>query len=609
MRAHLGSRDQLARLGRVQQALRKVPLLLWQTDARVTLQLCTLQTCQALVPIGQLWVAKLIVDRLVAALRLPAPLDQSRTILLLVALEFGLAAVGLVLREAIDFERQVLADRLTRYVSTRILTHAQQLDLEILERPEFYDRLRRAEESAFYRPAGLLFQSLIVLQGGITLLAMGVLLSRLHPLALPVLLLAAVPYAIVHSGAATQMYTLSTGQTPEVRQARYLSHLLSTDAGAKELRVFGLGDHLLGRYRSILKRHERQIIDFAWRRSLRSALAGVLPAAAYAGIYAYFTLAALSRHITVGDLTLYTGLVLRSQDVLQQTMLSLAQIFENSLFIDDYYALLALRPEMRANQGGPRPPLPIRRGIQFEGVAYRYPESECDALHDVSLELRAGETVAIVGENGAGKTTLVKLLARLYDPGVGRVSVDGVDVRELDLGSWRQQIAVIFQDFIQYYLTVAENIGFGQIDALNDQARIVAAAERSGADSVTEHLPQRYGTVLGRWFDQGVQLSGGEWQRLALARAFMRDAPILVLDEPTASLDARSEYEVFRRFRDLTRGKIVLLISHRFSTVRMADRIYVLDEGRVAEAGTHDQLMAHEGRYAELFHLQAAGYR
>jgi ATP-binding cassette subfamily B protein len=290
-------------------------------------------------------------------------------------------------------------------------------------------------------------------------------------------------------------------------------------------------------------------------------------------------------------------------------MLSLAQIIENSLFLDDYYALLALRPEMRTNQGGPLPPLPIQQLIRFENVTYRYPGSERDALHEVSLDLRAGETVAIVGENGAGKTTLVKLLARLYDPDSGQVSVDGEDVRELDAGAWRQQIAVIFQDFIEYYLTVAENIGFGHIEALDDRPRIVAAAQRSGAESVIEQLPQDYGTVLGRWFDQGVQLSGGEWQRLALARAFMRDAPILVLDEPTASLDARAEYEVFRRFRDLTRGKIVLLISHRFSTVRMADRIYVLDEGRVAEAGTHDQLIAQGGRYAELFHLQAAGYR
>jgi ATP-binding cassette subfamily B protein len=607
--AHPRSRDWLMRLRTVRRTLQEVPRLLWEADARLTVQVSALQISQALVPVAQLWVAKLIIDRLVAALRLVHPLDESRTILLLVALEFALALLGLVLREAIEFERQVLADRLTRYVSMRILVHAQELDLEILERPEFYDRLRRAEESAFYRPAGLLFQSLNVLQGVVTLLAMAALLVRLNPLALPVLLLAALPYAIVHSGAATQMYTLSSSQTPEVRRARYLSHLLSTDVGAKELRVFGLGEYLLGRYRSILVRHERQISAFAWRRSLRSALAGVLPAAAYAGIYVYFTYQALLRHITVGDLTLYAGLILRSQDVLQQTSFSIASIIESSLFFDDYHALLALQPQMRTNREGPRPSLPIHEGIRFEGVTYRYPGSELDALHNVSLEIGAGETVAIVGENGAGKTTLVKLLARLYDPDHGQVTIDGVDLRDLDVAAWREQIAVIFQDFIQYYFTVAENIGFGKIEALDDQARVVAAAGRSGADSVIAQLPRGYRTVLGTWFDQGMQLSGGEWQRLALARAFMRDAPILVLDEPTAALDARSEYEVFQRFRDLTHGKIVLLISHRFSTARMANRIYVINEGRVVETGTHDQLMAREGKYAELFQLQASGYR
>jgi len=343
------------------------------------------------------------------------------------------AALGLVLREAINFEREVLAERLTRHVSTRILAHAQQLDLETLERPEFYDLLRRAQESAFYRPAALLSQLLTVFQGGVTLIAMGIVLTRLHTLALPLLLVASIPYALVHSGAATGLYTLATGLTPEARQARYFSHLLSTDFGAKELRVFGLGDHLLGRYGSILQRHERQISDFARRRSLRIALSGLLPATAYAGVYAYFTIQALSRHITVGDLTLYVGLILRSQDLLQQTMLSLSGIIENGLFLDDYYAFLALQPEIRTTPrdtgypGSLRQPSPIRQGVSFEGVTYRYPGSSLDALSDVSLELRAGETVAIVGENGAGKTTLVKMLARLCDPNCGRVMVDDVD--------------------------------------------------------------------------------------------------------------------------------------------------------------------------------------
>ena len=601
--------NQLKQLAEVGRALQGAPLLLWQTDASLAASLFILQGGQTLIPLGQLWVAKLIIDRLVTALRLPRPLDDAHYILWLVALEFGLAALGLLLREGINYQRQVLAERLTGYVSLSLLAHTQRLDLPLLERPDFYDRLRRAEDSAFYRPAGLLFQLLAVVQGAVTLLAAMLILARLQPLTLPLLLLAAIPYAIAQSGTAAAFYTLSMGQTPEARQARYFSHLLSTDEAAKEMRVFGLGSHLLERYREILGRNQNQIARLAWRRSIRSATTALLPAAVYTAIFAYFCLQALSRHITVGDLTLYIGIVFRSQDSLQQLMLNLSGVLENSLFLQDYRAFLRLQPVMATNAGGAQVSLPIRCGVRFDRVTYRYAGSAHNALTDVSLELCAGETVAIVGENGAGKTTLVKMLARLYDPDSGCVTVDGRDLRQLDAESWRRHIAVIFQDFIQYYLTAAENIGFGQVDALNDAGRIAAAAERGGATSVIARFAEGYRAVLGRWFDQGTQLSGGEWQRVALARAFMRDAPILVLDEPTASLDARAEFEIFRRFRELTQDRIVLLISHRFSTIRMADRIYVLDDGRVVECGDHEELMRRGGRYAELFQLQATGYQ
>ncbi len=600
-----GLLKQSAEIGRT---LRGVPLLLWQTDAPLSASLFTLQIAQTLVPLGQLWVAKLIIDRLVTALHLPRPLDDSHHILWLVALELGLATLGLLLREAINYQRQVLAERLTGHVSLNLLAHTQQLDLPILERPEFYDRLRRAEDSAFYRPAGLLFQLLAVVQGAVTLLGAVLILARLQPLTLPLLLLAAIPYALVQSGTAAAFYTLSMGQTPEARQARYFSHLLSTDDAAKEIRVFGLGSHLLQRYREILERSHAQIARLAWRRSIRSAASALLPAAVYTAIFAYFCLQALSRSVTVGDLTLYIGIVFRGQESLQQLMLNLSGVLENSLFLQDYRAFLRLQPVMATDAGGAQVSLPIRQGVRFDRVSYRYPGSAHNALTDVSLELCAGETVAIVGENGAGKTTLVKLLARLYDPDSGCITVDGHDLRHLGAESWRRNIAVIFQDFIRYYLTAAENIGFGQVDALDDTGRIEMAAERGGAAGVIACFPEGYRTVLGRWFDRGTQLSGGEWQRVALARAFMRDAPILVLDEPTASLDARAEFEVFSRFRELARERIVLLISHRFSTIRMADRIYVLDEGRVEESGDHEELMRRGGRYAELFQLQAAGY-
>lgn len=590
------------------QALRRLPAMLWETDARSTVLLASLQCLGTLVPVGQIWVAKLIVDRLVEALRQPHPLSARGGILLLVGVELGLALLGLALTEAIGFVRTMLAERLTAHVSARILAHAQQLDLATFERPAFYDRLRRAEESALYRPAGLLFRLLDLLGGGVMLAALAVVLTRLHPLALPLLLLASIPYAVVHSREAVHLHALATAQTPETREARYLAGLLSGDAAAKELRVFGLSDLLLGRYRRILERHERQLGALARRRSARSALTGLLPAAAYASIYGYFCLQALSGHITVGDLTLYTGVVLRSQDLLQQTMFSLSGIVEHSLFLDDYFAFLALQPAPRTATRL-LPSSPIRRGIRFEGVSYRYGESERPAVEDVWLDLPAGETVALVGENGAGKTTLVKLLAGLYAPCEGRVTVDGCDLRNLDPEAWRQQIAVIFQDFVRYHLTARENIGLGRAEALDDELRIAAAAAWSGADAVVQRLPRGYDTVLGSRFGGGVGLSSGEWQRVALARAFMRDAPLLVLDEPAAGLDARAEYEIFNRVRDLARDRTILLISHRFSTVRMADRIYVLDGGRLVETGTHHQLLSRAGRYAELFQLQAAGYR
>jgi ATP-binding cassette, subfamily B, bacterial len=588
--------------------LRAAPALLWRTDAALSTSLFALQVCQTLVPLAQLWVAKLIIDRLVSARRLPHPLDNSHPVLWLVALEFGLAVLGLLLREGSNYQRQVLAERVTGYVSLTILTHAQRLDLPVLEQPEFYDRVRRAEESAFYRPAALLFQLLSLIQAVVTLLAAVLILAHLQPLALPLLVLAALPFALVQSGTAARFYTLSMGQTPETRQARYLSHLLSTDDAAKEIRVFGLGRYLIGRYRSILQRNQNQVARLAFRRSVWSAVTAVLPAAVYAAIFAYLCIQALNRSVSIGDLTLFIGIILRSQDSLQQLMVNLSSVLEHSLFIQDYQSFLRIQPIIPTGTGSARVPLPLRDGVRFEGVTYTYPGSSEPALNNVSLEMRAGETVAIVGENGAGKTTLVKILARLYVPDSGRVTVDGHDLNVLDAEEWRRNIGVIFQDFIQYYLTAAENIGFGDIDALDDLTRIKNAAKRGGADNIIAQFAEGFDAVLGRWFDRGTQLSGGEWQRIALARAYMRDAPILVLDEPTASLDARAEYEMFQDFRERTRDQIVLLISHRFSTVRMADRIYVLDGGHIAECGNHEELMARDGRYAELFHLQAAGY-
>lgn len=601
--------DRRAQLRGVMKALRSVPVLLWRTDRSLTACLFLAQALQALIPLGQLWVVKLIIDAIVADIRLPSGHADTSHILSLVAFEIVLALAGLLAREAVQVLRTVLAERLTGYVSTSILAHAQSLDLEVLEQSEYHDRLRRAEESAFYRPANLLTQMLGVLQAAITLVGVGLILATVLPVALPLIIVAAVPYAVAQSGAATRFYTLSVGQTNATRLARYFSHLLSVDSAAKEVRVFGLSSYLLGRYRRILSEHERQIGGLALRRGLKSAAASILPAVVFGILFGYLALQTVNRHISIGDLTLYIGVILQSQNALQQLMFNVSGMVESSLFLDDYRSFQALQPIIHAQGGGKSAPTGIAEGVRFDAVSYTYPGKARPALQDVSLQLRAGETVAIVGENGAGKTTLVKLLARLYDPSTGRITVDGIDIRDLDPVEWRSRIAVIFQDFLQFYLSAAENVGLGNVERLDDEARILDASRRSGADDVIARLPQGYRTVLGRWFDQGVQLSGGEWQRIALARAFIRDSPILILDEPTASLDARAEYEAFQNLRRLAQGRTVLIISHRFSTVRMADRIYVLDAGHLVETGSHNELMQQEGRYAELFHLQAAGYR
>jgi ATP-binding cassette subfamily B protein len=590
------------------RALASLRVLLWQVDSRLTGVLALAQISQALIPLAELWIAKLVIDRLVAALRGAHPADAAPGILWLIALALGIAVVRIAASELGTYARQVLAERLTGHCSLQVLAHTQTLDLETLEQPQTRTHLQRIQEGLFYRPAALLFRLVSGAHAVVTLVTAALLLLYLYPLCVPLLVVAAVPYALVQSGAAVQLFTLSMGQTPETRKAQYVASILGGTAEAKEVRSLGLATHLLARYRGMLTAHERLIAGIAGRRGVRSGIAALLPAAAYAGIFALLALRALDRTITIGDLTLYIGLVLRSQDALQQLTTDLAGVVENSLFIDDFSAFLRIETPVTSRLTGRTAPL-LKRGIRIDGLTYRYPGSGEDALRDVTLELPSGRTVAIVGENGAGKTTLVKLLTGLYRPQGGSVSVDGIDLRDLDLAEWRRHIAVIFQDFIHYALTAAENIGFGQVEHLHDRERIAAAAEQAGAGRLIARLPAGYDTPLGRVLEQGAQLSGGEWQRVALARAFMRSAPVLIMDEPTAALDARAEFEVFRVLRELTRDRTVLLISHRFSTVRLADYIYVLDRGRLVEEGTHQDLLQQHGRYAELFELQAAGYQ
>jgi len=389
----------------------------------------------------------------------------------------------------------------------------------------------------------------------------------------------------------------------------YFEYLLTDIFSVKEVKLFGLGEPLLKRYSDLFWKFFEEDEVMARKRSLQSLLFGLLSSVAYYGMYAWVVVRAIEQTITLGSMTLYLSLFRQSQGTFQGLLNNLNQLYESSLFMSNLYGFLAMTPRVPL-AANPKPmPKTIREGIEFRDVSFKYPNRDTWALRHVSLKIGAGEKLALVGANGAGKTTFIKLLTRLYDPDEGQILLDGIDLRDFDLNELRDHIGVIFQDFVHYNATAKENIGFGQIKALEDQPRIDSAAERGGASEVVEALPQKYETMLGHWFERGNDLSGGQWQKMALGRAFMRDAEVLVLDEPTSALDAEREYEIFQRFRDLTAGRIAILISHRFSTVRMADRIAVIEGGELTELGTHQELLAHDGTYARLFNMQAEGYR
>jgi len=422
-------------------------------------------------------------------------------------------------------------------------------------------------------------------------------------------ILISIPSLVYQAKYGGQMFALQTGRATDQRRLHYLSYLLTTDSPAKELRIFGLHRDLLERYRQFFARFYRENRSLNLRRTNSQLALGALGTVLSGLTYGYVVLQTIAGRLTLGQLTLYYQAFQQSQSQLNNLLSGVASTYENSLFLTDLFDYLSYAPRLpvRAN---PLPvPCPVRQGLVLENVSFKYPGTEPCVLNHVSFAIRPGEAIALVGANGAGKTTLVKLLARLYDPTEGRITLDGVDLRDFDPAELHRRLGVIFQDYVRYQLTVLENIGFGRVEAMHDSARVARAAAQAGADSVIASLPEGYATPLGRWFHDGQELSVGQWQKIALARAFMRDADLLILDEPTASLDVRSEYEVFRAFAKLTEAKMAVLISHRFSTVRMASRIVVIEDGSVLEQGSHDELIARGGRYAELFEMQAASYR
>jgi ATP-binding cassette subfamily B protein len=590
-------------------ALRLVPRFLrmvWRAQPAYATAIVFLRLVLAFSPVVQLWIGKLIIDAILANVGAAQP--DWTGIMRLVVLELAVALVSDLFQRASNLLESLLADLFGNRLSVRIMEHAATLDLENFEDPQFYDSLERARRQTVGR-IGLVALLLGIAQSALTLASLLVALVAFNVWLLLLLVVAVLPSFIGETHFAGLSYSLLFKWTPERRKLDYLRYVATSNVTAKEVKLFGLSDYFTRKY-------ERLADDFYLANkelsTKRAATSGGLTAVSTLGYYAanvFIVVDTVRGILTLGDLTFLVGSFQRSRALISGILLRSADVYEQSLFLRDLFTFLEMKPAAPS----PPNPKPVPRQIQdrivFDDVGFRYPDSDRWAIRGVSFHIRAGERVALVGENGAGKTTLVKLLARLYDPTEGRILLDGVDLKEYDVDDLRGAMGVIFQDFVRYDLIMRENIAVGQIEALDDQARIVEAAQNSLADSVVSELEGGFEHMLGRRFEGGANLSGGEWQKVGLARAYMRDAQVLILDEPTAALDARAEFQVFERFAELTSGKMAVLISHRFSTVRMADRIVVLEHGSVHEDGTHEELLALGGRYAELFTLQAAGYR
>jgi ATP-binding cassette subfamily B protein len=591
------------------QSLKNIPPVLkiiWDSSPAVVTWGLILRAIAALSPLALLAVAKLIIDAVVTHLTHAASLRSD--FWWLVALEFGLACLTSILNRIVDYCDTLLADKFIRHISVRIMHHASRLDLASYEDPLFHDKLERARVQATDR-LGMVQQLGRLVQQVITTATLAASILLFSPWLLLVLIACVIPAFLGESHFAFLGYAQAFRQTPVKRQIDYLRFLGASKDSAKELKLFGLSKYLTDRFKKLSDDIYVQNVSLAKRRLFASALLSLLTTVGYYGAYAYVILETLQGKMTVGTLTFLTGAIAGASANLQMIFSTFSSIADQSLFLTDLLEFFAVRPTVYSKPNALKTPRPIKAGIEFRGVTFSYPGSDRPILRNLNLFLKPDERIALIGENGEGKTTIVKLLTRLYDPTAGQILLDGVDLREYDLDDYASNIAVIFQDFMRYDMTAWENIAVGQIGARENLDKVQLAAKKSLAEGVIQKLPNGYDQMLGRRFETGVDLSGGEWQKVALARAYLRDAQILVLDEPTAALDARSEHEVFERFAELTRGKMALLISHRFSTVKMADRIIVLEKGVIAEQGRHEQLMAHGGRYAEMFELQASSYR
>jgi ATP-binding cassette, subfamily B, bacterial len=590
-------------------ALRNVPAVLrfvWESGRAIVVLGLVARVVASLLPPALFWVSKLIIDAIYRILTTHQP--AGARLWWLVAAEFAIAVSTGILSRVIDYLDAVLAGRYMHHVSVRVMEHAASLDLMAYEDPVFYDRLERARVQATDRlymiqAIGRLIQQVI------TTITLSISIMVFSPWLLLLLVVGVIPAFVGETHFAFLGYAKNFRQTPVRRQLDYLRILGGSKEAAKELKLFGLKDFLTTKFKRLSTQVYEEDVALARKKVVTGSVLSAIGTAGYYTAYVFAVWKTVTGVFSFGTLTLLANAIREASSNLQQTFSTLSTIADQALFLTDLIAFFEMRPTIQSKPNALPAPRPIRQGFEFRDVSFRYPGSSRLVLNKLNLHLRRGERVALIGENGEGKTTIVKLLTRLYDPAEGKVLLDGIDLREYNLEDLYREVGVIFQDFMRYEMTARENIAVGRIELLDNLELLRQSAQKSMANDVVGKLSGGYDQMLGRRFDGGVDLSGGEWQKVALARAYLRDAQVLILDEPTSALDARSEYEVFQRFAELTAGKMALFISHRFSTVRMADRIIVLEQGRIAEDGDHDSLTHLGGRYAEMFELQAASYR
>lgn len=586
---------------------RRAIQLVWGTNKALTIGLALGSLLAGLLPGGIAWVGKHLIDAILAAAQSRATTDRT-TAMEWVAIELGLVITFAITARLLTMLRALLRQQLGQKINVSILEKALTLELTQFEDSELYDQMTRARREASQRPLSLVSQTFELGQALVTLIGLGVLLAAFSPVALAVLIAAALPPFVAELKFSGDAFRLSRWRTPETREQIYLETVIAREDHAKEVKLFGLGPRFLDRYRAIYEKMYASDRALTIRRAIWALSLGTIGTVAFYGMYLWIALSTIDGVITIGAMTMYLVVFKQAQSSMSSALGDVSGMYEDNLYLSNLYEFLetpTLTPTGTA-VSGPSP----GDGVRFESVSFLYPGSREPALAGVDLHIPPGSKLAIVGENGSGKTTLIKLLTRLYEPTSGRILLDGRDLREWAPTTLHRRIGVIFQDFVRYQLTVGENIGAGDDRAYQDRERWDDAAERGLAKPVIQTLPDRYDTQLGKWFKNGRELSLGQWQKVALARSFMRrEADILVLDEPTASMDAEAEVKIFERFREVTDDKIAIVISHRFSTVRMADQIIVLDRGEIIERGSHDDLVAKVGRYARLFHLQAQGYR